>query len=73
MAKTMLPNELYTDKSKDAELIYYGAVICQILDELESYLYTFRDDPLVSLLSSVKYRFISSFYLRKGMFREGVQ
>lgn len=65
MANTMLTDDLLAQKHQDNELIYFSSIICQILTDIEYNLRNcFPDDLNVSLLISLKDKWVSNFRQR---------
>lgn len=62
MADGILPNQVYSEKLKDNELIYFGALICDIITEVEHTLITcLNGDYRLRLLLSVKNKWVNAF------------
>jgi hypothetical protein len=62
MANDIVSDDIYSEKYRDNELIYFATIMCEILSEIEPLLKNyFPNDQRINLLLSVKNKWIAKF------------
>ena len=62
MANDIVPNDIYSERAKLNELIYFSAIICETLRDLEAPLREiFKDDVRVKILLKIKENWLRVF------------